>query len=425
MNILQKVSNALFGKKTGDPTAQTVTVHPQSEGWEILGNMGGSNASQAMRVAAVYACVRLLAGGLSMLPIYQYRITDKGRKRVYGSDLERLLNLEPAPMYSAAAHWEGVMADILLRGDAFTYINRTRTGKVLELVPLDWGSVSIRRDYSVWPNRLKYYICDGMRTWGCDSDDMLHFPGFGFDGERSMSVLAYAACNAVKNASAMDKFAGSFFERGANPSIVLTTEKAMSEDLIEKTRQEFVKRYSGVENMNAHPLVLTEGLKAEKLTISAADAQLIEARQFQVVDIARAFGVPPHMIGETSASTSWGSGIESMNRAFVTFSLNPHLKRIEQELNRKLIGKNQFFEVDREALMVGDSKAQSDYMKAMLGGPGSGPGIMTVNEVRRMKNLPPINGLADQLYDPRIQPNQSSKNENLRTSEKDSKGSGA
>ena len=112
------------------------------------------------------------------------------------------------------------------------------------------------------------------------------------------------------------------------------------------------------------------------------------------------------MIGETSASTSWGSGIESMNRAFVTFSLNPHLKRIEQELNRKLLGKNQFFEVDRESLMVGDSKAQSDYMKAMLGGPGAGPGIMTVNEVRRMKNLPPISGLPDQLYDPRIQPTQ-------------------
>ena len=53
--------------------------------------------------------------------------------------------------------------------------------------------------------------------------------------------------------------------------------------------------------------------------------------------------------------------------------------------------------------MVGDSKAQSDYMKAMLGGPGAGPGIMTVNEVRRMKNLPPIAGLPDQLYDPRIQ----------------------
>ena len=406
MNILQKLSNAIFGAPQSDPTAQTVTIKASSQGWEIFGEMGSATPSMAMRVSAVYACVRLLAGGLSMLPIYQYRVTESGRKRVYGSDLERLLNLEPAPMYSAAAHWEGVMADILLRGDAFTYINRTRTGKVLELVPLPWEAVSIKRDTTTWPNRLKYYICDGLRTWGCDSDDMLHFPGFGFNGERSMSVIAYAANNAVKNARSMDKFAGSFFERGANPSIVLTTDKTMSEDLIEKTRNEFVQRYSGIENMNAHPLVLTEGLKAEKLTISAADAQLIEARQFQVVDIARAFGVPPHMIGETSASTSWGSGIESMNRAFVTFSLNPHLKRIEQELNRKLLGKNQFFEVDRESLMVGDSKAQSDYMKAMLGGPGAGPGIMTVNEVRRMKNLPPISGLPDQLYDPRIQPTQ-------------------
>ena len=53
--------------------------------------------------------------------------------------------------------------------------------------------------------------------------------------------------------------------------------------------------------------------------------------------------------------------------------------------------------------MVGDSKAQADYMKAMLGGPGSGPGIMTVDEVRRMKNLPPKGGLSAELYDPRIQ----------------------
>lgn len=405
MSIFSKIAKVFSSEKAEDPTAKTVSIsQSSSQGWEIFGSSGCATPAMAMRVAAVYACVRLLAGGLAMLPIHQYRVTSEGRKRMYGSDLERLLNLEPSPMYSAAAHWEGVMADILLRGDAFTYINRSSTGKVLELVPLDWESVSIRRDRSVWPNRLKYYVCDGLRTWGCDSDDMLHFPGFGFNGERSMSVIAWAASNAVINASSMDKFAGSFFERGANPSIVLTTDKTMSEDLIEKMRTEFEKRYAGKDNMNAHPLVLTEGLKAEKLTISAADAQLIEARQFQVVDIARAFGVPPHMIGETSASTSWGSGIESMNRAFVTFSLNPHLKRIEQELNRKLLGKNQFFEVDRESLMVGDSKAQSDYMKAMLGGPGAGPGIMTVNEVRRMKNLPPLDGLANEIYDPRIQP---------------------
>lgn len=394
----------LFKKENGDPTAQTIRIEPKSTGYEIFSGVGaGVSPSTAMSVSAVYACVRLLAGGLSMLPIYQYRSTDAGRKRIYGSDLERMLNLEPAPMYSAAAHWEGVMADILLRGDAFTYIHHNRIGRVLELIPLPWEAVSVERDMSVWPNRLKYYISDGLRTWGCDSDDMLHFPGFGFNGVRSMSVIAFAARNATKNAIAMDKYAGSFFEKGANPSIVLTTERTVDEDLAERLRREFVERYSGEDNMNALPLILSEGVKAEKLTISAADAQLIEARQFQVVDIARAFGVPPHMIGETSASTSWGSGIESMNRAFVTFSLNPHLKRIEQELNRKLLGRNQFFEVSRESLMVGDSKAQADYMKAMLGGPGSGPGIMTVDEVRRMKNLPPKGGLSAELYDPRIQ----------------------
>ncbi len=394
----------LFTKGNGDPTAKTVRIEPKSTGYEIFSGIGsGVSPSTAMSVSAVYACVRLLAGGLSMLPIYQYRSTDTGRKRIYGSDLERMLNLEPAPMYSAAAHWEGVMADILLRGDAFTYIHHNRTGRVLELIPLPWEAVSVERDTSVWPNRLKYYVSDGLRTWGCDSGDMLHFPGFGFNGLRSMSVIAFAARNATKNAIAMDKYAGSFFEKGANPSIVLTTERTVDEDLAERLRNEFVERYSGEDNMNALPLILSEGVKAEKLTISASDAQLIEARQFQVVDIARAFGVPPHMIGETSASTSWGSGIESMNRAFVTFSLNPHLKRIEQELNRKLLGRNQFFEVNRESLMVGDSKAQADYMKAMLGGPGSGPGIMTVDEVRRMKNLPPMGGLSSELYDPRIQ----------------------
>ena len=99
MNILQKLSNAIFGAHQSDPTAQTVTIKASSQGWEIFGEMGGATPSMAMRVSAVYACVRLLAGGLSMLPIYQYRVTESGRKRVYGSDLERLLNLEPAPMY--------------------------------------------------------------------------------------------------------------------------------------------------------------------------------------------------------------------------------------------------------------------------------------------------------------------------------------
>lgn len=404
MNLLNKIKSVFETKK--DPTAFYGRIEPQGLGFEVFSSAPSSSGESvtpdsAMRVAAVYACVRILAGGLSMLPFKQYKNTTKGRKEVEDSDIERFLNLEPAPMFSAASHWEGVMADILLRGDAFTYIKRSNTGKVLALVPLPWSAVSVQRDDSTYPSTVKYYVSDGGRAFGVPACDMLHFPGLGFDGIRSMSVIAYAAFNATGNAISMDRYSGSFFRKGANPSIVLSTEKQMSEDLIKRMRDDFVERYSGPENMNALPLVLTEGLKADKLTITASDAQLIEARQFQVVDIARAFGVPPHMIGETSASTSWGTGIESMNRGFVTWSLNPHLNRIEQEINRKLLGKGQFVEIDRSALMAGDSKAQADYLRAMIGGPGTGQGIMTVDEVRRMKNLEPLGGKASELFDPR------------------------
>lgn len=108
------------------------------------------------------------------------------------------------------------------------------------------------------------------------------------------------------------------------------------------------------------------------------------------------------MIGETSSSTSWGTGLEQMARAFVTYTLQPHLVRMEQELNRKLFrNAGRFVEFNRDALMQGDSKAESEYFKAALGGPGSGPGWMAVDDVRKLKNMPPVGGRSATPFDPR------------------------
>jgi HK97 family phage portal protein len=177
----------------------------------------------------------------------------------------------------------------------------------------------------------------------------------------------------------------------------------MKEAQIDLLKKSFTEKYSGINNAHASPLVLTEGLEAQEISLSADDAQLLEARQFQVVDIARAFGVPPHMIGETSASTSWGSGIESMSRGFVTYTLQPHLVRIEQELNRKLFPRDptRFIQFDRDALIEGDSTAQANYFRAALGGPGTGPAWLTVDEVRKQKGFAPQGGSASTLFDPR------------------------
>ena len=174
-------------------------------------------------------------------------------------------------------------------------------------------------------------------------------------------------------------------------------------DQVTQLQNAFRAKYSGMDNAHKLPLVLTEGLTAKEISLSAEDAQLLEARKFQVIDIARAFGVPPHMIGETSASTSWGSGIESMSRGFVTYTLQPHLVRIEQELNRKLFPRatGRFVQFDRDALIEGDSAAQAAYNRAALGGPGTGMGWMSVDEVRKSKGMAPLGGESAKIFDPR------------------------
>ena len=287
----------------------------------------------------------------------------------------------------------------LLRGDGFGLIRRRMNGSLREILPLPWGSVSPVRT----PEGVRYYVnlpSHGISTW-FDSSDILHFPGLGFDDAtmRSMSVIQYGARSAIGNALAMDEYSGKFFENGAHPSIVLQAPGKMDQEQINKLQNAFAKKYAGAENFHRLPLVLTENVIAKELSLSAEDAQLLEARKFQVLDVARAFGVPGFLINESTGATSWGSGIESIGRAFVQYTLQPWLIKIEQELNRKLFPRDtgKFVEFYRDALIEGDLKAQGDYFRSALGGPGSGDAHMTVNEVRKRKRMAPVEG-GDELY---------------------------
>lgn len=388
MATRQGVRNATYN----DSVYEAFGVAPAAAGVAVT-------PTSAMRVSAVFACVRIIAGAIASLPWHIYRRTAQGRDRVEGDPLWWLLNEQPTDAWTAASHWHLVAANILLRGDAYTLIDRNAAGLPRALIPLKWADVEVTTENG----RLKYWIGGDLRIKR-DQDDVLHFPGFGFDGEKGMSVIQWAARNAAGTAMAMDEYSGKFFAGGAHPSIVLNAPGKMSPDQIGNLQRAFAEKYAGVDNAHRLPLVLTEGLKAEPLSITAEDSQLLDARKFQVIDIARAFGVPPHMIGETSASTSWGSGIESMSRGFVTYTLQPHLIPIEQELNRKLFRTSgRFIEANRDALMEGDSKAQAEYFRAALGGPGTGQGWMTVDDVRKLKNLAPVGGSASTLYDPREQ----------------------
>lgn len=403
MTMLSRIT-AMLTWRRGELRPENAAYSPEiMDAFGVTPSASGQAVTplSAMRVAAVFACVQKIAGAIATLPLHMYRTDGDVKIRQPRDDLWYKLNEQPSPQFTAASHWEGVSAGQLLRGDAYTWIRRGANNSVRELLPMPYGCVSPMRQPD---GSVRYYINlpdYGINTW-LEEAEVLHFPGFGFDGIRSMSVIQYAARSATGNALAMDEYSGKFFANGAHPSIALEAPSKMTTEQIALLQGAFVRKYSGADNFHRLPLVLTEGLKAKELSINAQDSQLLEARKFQVVDIARAFGVPPHMIGETTSSSSFGTGLESMSRGFVTYTLQPHLVRIEQELNRKLFPRDvgRHLQFDRDALIEGDSKAQADYNRAALGGPGTGMGWMTVNEVRKSKGHAPVAG-GDVIFDPR------------------------
>jgi HK97 family phage portal protein len=351
-------------------------------------------AQTSMRVSAVYACVRLLSGSIASLPLPVYERTPAGRKLLEDHPLWWILNEEPTPRFTSAAAWQYATKSVLLRGDAFMQIKRNAAGVVNGLIPLDPDFVVVERN----DDRLVYYVQDGEKRYGLNQDDVLHLPGFGFNGLRSMSVIQWAAKQSIGIAMAAEEHSARFFSNGAQPSFILKTDGKMSPEQADRLKQQFAEKVAGTANA-WKPFVLTEGVDLKEVSISAADAQLMEARKFQVIDIARAFGVPPFMIGEMEKTSSWGSGVEHMGMGFVKYTLKPYLVLWEQELNRKLFRTAKYFvKFDVADLLRGDSAALAAYYREAIGG-SQGPGWMTANEVRHeLDQLPVEDG--DKLYNP-------------------------
>mgnify|MGYP000148993215 CR=1 FL=1 len=359
----------------------------------------------ALAVSTVYACLSKLAGAVLQLPVNHYRYDPQGdRKTVIDSPYWWMLNEQPHARWTSAAWKEWIVRCVALRGDQCTRIVRGSAnagGPIIGLEPWHPDNVVIRRwiDTAAKIDRLVYDHTDPI-TGKCtsyDQDDVLHFTGFGFDGIRSLSAIQYAAKQAIGNALAAAEYTGRTIGEGAMPQIALTYPDKMNPEQAAQLRASFVATYTGV-GARKLPLVLTQGGDVKELSISPVDMQLIESRRFEKEDICQALEVPPVLIGDNDKTSSWGSGIEQITLGFVKFTVKPKLTRWQEEINRKFFrNAGQFVEFQLDGLLAGDSKAQSEFFKSALGGPGTGDGYMTVNEVRRIKNLPRLDG-GDELY---------------------------
>lgn len=341
----------------------------------------------AMCVSAVYACVGLIGGAIAALPFHLFKRVTAGRER-YDSDLWWLFNESPWGNWTAASAWSFAAQSIALKGDGYWRIRRVTpyTNAIAGFEPYHPDRVYGRTEKG--RNIYTVQNLDGTIET-VDQDDMLHFPGIGFDGVRSLTPIRAALRAPAGIALAADEFAGAFFKNGARPDFALKTPGKLGDDAAKLLRETWAARHGGASNAHL-PAVLTGGLEVQQLTMNAEDAQLLATRKFQVEDIARIFGVPPHMIGYTEKTTSWGSGVEQMSIGFVRYTLSRYLDAMQQEINRKVWPRSLkvYGEFNRDALLEGDAKAQAEYFAKALGGPGT-QGWMSVNEVRKLKNLPP------------------------------------
>jgi HK97 family phage portal protein len=359
----------------GGPTDAGVAVSEQS----------------AMKNSAVYACVTLLAKIIGSLPLKVYRRKANGESIEVPDTLPYyLLHDEPNPAMTSCVWREFLTACVLLGGNAYAAIGRDQANRVVDLFPIPYPLVTPERT-ATGRHRYLVRLQDGTHEV-IEQADMLHVPGLGFDGVKGFSVITWAARQAVGLALATESHGARLFSNGARLGVVLKHPKSLSKEAQMRLRQQFDAQHGGLSNA-FRTMVLEEGLDVTNVTMTSEDAQFLDTRVFQVEDIARFFGVPPHMIGHTHKQTSWGTGVEQMFIGFLVTTLIPWLTRFEQEFNRKLFPRSPFYaQFKHQGLMRGDSQARAAYYAS-----GHQNGWLTTNEIRKAEDLQPIPG-GDVLY---------------------------
>ena len=353
------------------------------------------NAQTAMKSAAVYSCVQVLAQSIGMLPLCVYAIDDAGiRRRATQHRLWALLQDQPNSFQTAVEFFEMMSAHLCLRGNAYALINRNAKGQILELIPLhpDQVSVQMQTDY-----RLRYACTlEGGQRMALATGDVFHVRGLTLNGWLGISPIAYAR-EAIGLAMATERFGAMLFRNGAKMGGVLEHPGKISKEAADRLRSSFDEAHSGE---NAHrTAILEEGLKWSKVSMTADDSQFLETRKYQRSEIAAIFRVPPHMIGDLERATF--SNIEQQSLEFVNFTLMPWLHRIEKAIRRDLLTPAErtrmMARFNVANLLRGDAAARAAYYQS-----GIQQGWMTRNEARHAESdlgvmLNPLEGLDEPL----------------------------
>ena len=351
----------------------------------------GVTAQTAMTHAAVYRCVFLIAASVSMLTFRSYRAAGTpDEAEDFDSPQARLIRERPNPRYARAGFWRSVVADMLLNGNGIVWIERNGAGLPLNLWWIPWPRVGVFfvKNPITGETALAYNLTldDGrlVRAW---QDDVLHFGGSPYWNLLFYTSPVTAYAQTVGIALDSERFAGAYYRNGTVTDSYVTFTGKKTPDQAKEYRARLQERYAGG-NAFSGPMMLDDGGEIKQLKINAADAQIIEARGFNVDNIGMIFGVPPHLLNRSNKATSFGKGLEELTQSYIDFSVGPHLDAIEDEVNWKLYGQRaRAARFDRDSFIRGDLKSRAEAMQILLGG-AQGPGVASTNEARAKLGMP-------------------------------------
>lgn len=347
---------------------------------------GGSiNADTALKLSAVWACVRLRSQTISSLPLHLY---GQDKKTANDHPLYRILHDSPNADMTASEFWESVVASLDLWGNAFVFIGR-HNGVIKSLEPLMPDNVQIIRDKN---GVITYRYTENNQIFYYTDNEILHIKGFTLDGRVGLSPIQYQAqvmgYQIDANNAANHEFKNSLKVGG----FLKTGEKTLTDQQREMLRDRLTE-FGKPENSGKF-MILEAGMDLAGgggIRMNPQDAQLLESRYFGIEEICRTFSVPPQLIYHTDKASSWASSLENMNTGFLMYSLRPILVRIEQTIVKKLLSPAERgkykprFSV--EGLLRADTQGRTNFYTSALQN-----GWMTRNEVRELEDLPPIDG---------------------------------
>lgn len=336
--------------------------------------------SQSLALSAVYRCVEVITNGVASLPVKLYRTDERGFKYEMNNNLSFILSKKPTGKINAFTFYKLIVKDILLQGNAYALIMRDGKGEVIGLQYVQAGLVSPIDKI----DRIEYLVT-GIKGI-VRQEDILHFMNYTDNGVFGISVLTHAR-RTLGIADYGENASENFYKSGGCTTGFLKFDGPSSGKQREEILSAWNQATGGVRNQPNGIPVLPANVNYTQLSVNPSDAQLLESREFSVVEICRFFGVSPTKCFDLTHASYNNS--EMAELAFLNDTLRPLLTKIEMEMETKLFKPEDRYDIkfDVSELLRTDKKSQAEYFTKLFN-----LGVLSPNDIRKELDMEEIEG---------------------------------